>query len=169
MLVQVLYVLALTDMLLKQSAAVATGFVQEWEEWGDQIERLQREFEFLKVRMLNDTMEAANDARVKVITQVLSVNDNFERASQAIKPETEGEKAVVEHYKGVYAKMQAVFSELGMQPIKTVGEPFDVNMHEAVMRMASDLEEDVVCQEFTKGFTVGGVLVRPALVAVSTG
>jgi hypothetical protein len=42
--------------------------VQEWEEWGPQIERLHKEFEYLKIRMHNDTMEAANDARVCVRT-----------------------------------------------------------------------------------------------------
>jgi hypothetical protein len=46
-------------------------FMQEWEEWGPQIERLHKEFEYLKIRMHNDTMEAANDARVCVHTTII--------------------------------------------------------------------------------------------------
>lgn len=74
------------------------------------------------------------------------------------------------HYAGVYQVMQDVFQELGVTEVPTVGTPFDYNLHEAVMRQASDEhEEDVVCQEFAKGFMVGDKLIRPAMVAVSAG
>mmetsp|Transcript_16895 Transcript_16895/g.23909 ORF Transcript_16895/g.23909 Transcript_16895/m.23909 type:complete len:246 (+) Transcript_16895:26-763(+) len=142
---------------------------KEWEEWGPQIERLEREFENVRARMLNDTMEASTSAKVKVLKEILAVSDNFMRASQAISPSTEGEIAVVDYYKSIYEEMQAVFVALGMKPIATVGEPFDYNLHEAVMRQSSEFDEDIVCLELTKGFMVGEELIRPAMVAVSTG
>ncbi|KAG5190456.1 heat shock protein GrpE [Tribonema minus] len=154
----------------EEIAAANAEADKEWEEWGPQIQRLETEFTFLKQRMLNDTMEAGNEAKVKALKAILTVNDNFERASQAIKAQTDGEKAVVAYYKGVYNAMHTVFKELGMEPVPTVGHPFDYNLHEAVMRQPSaEHEEDLVSQEFTKGFTVGGTLIRPAMVAVSSG
>ncbi|CAM9405768.1 unnamed protein product [Chrysoparadoxa australica] len=139
------------DTLIDKTDAAKAEADAEWEEWGGQITRLQGEFTVLKQRTLNDTMEAATDAKVKVLKELLPISDNFERASASIIPETPGEKAVTDYFDGLRKMLLDEFESLGMTPVPTVGEPFDYNMHEAVMREPSDLEEDTVTKEFQKG------------------
>ncbi|CAM9542887.1 unnamed protein product [Heterosigma akashiwo] len=140
----------------------------EWAEWGEQIEKVRRDMAFVRERSLNETTAARANAAVAVLKEALPVADNFDRARESLPVETEGERAVQAQYEALYGEMAAAFEALGMVPIETVGQPFDYNFHEAVMQMPSDeYAEDVVCQEFQKGYRVGDQCIRPAMVAVT--
>ncbi|CAM9202303.1 unnamed protein product [Discosporangium mesarthrocarpum] len=93
---------------------------KEVEEWGPQIQRVQNEFNFLKSRMLNASLEAADQGKVAALRQVLEVSDNFERAATAIKPETDGERAVVEYYQEVHESMMKGCMDLGLEEVETI-------------------------------------------------
>mmetsp|Transcript_11523 Transcript_11523/g.15041 ORF Transcript_11523/g.15041 Transcript_11523/m.15041 type:complete len:264 (+) Transcript_11523:182-973(+) len=143
---------------------------KEWEEWGSQIERVQNEMKNIRARSLNDTMAARDDAKVKVLKEAVLVADNFERAKMSIKPETDEEKAVAAQYDAIFQNMEKAFEQLGMTTMETLGQPFDPNFHEAVMSSPSDeYDEDLICQEFQKGYVLGETCIRPAMVVVSLG
>ena len=138
------------------------------EEWGEQMTRLKNEYDFIKARSFNETRDAGDVATVKVIKEVLGVVDNFNRAFGAIKYETDEGKAVEDEFRTVYDDIEALFKELGVEEVETLGAEFDYECHEAITQMPSaDYEEGIVCQEFQKGYKLKETLIRPAMVAVA--
>jgi len=73
-------------------------------------------------------------------------------------------------YEQVNEKMADTFKSYGVEVVETVGKEFDYSCHDAIMRQpGSGFEEGVVCSEFQKGYKLGELLIRPAMVAVSAG
>ena len=103
-----------------------------------------------------------------MLEELIPLIDNFEAAKQFIKPESEGEKKIEGAYQALYKQMTELFRKMGIEAVPTVGHPFDPAVHEAIARVPSaDVSEDMVAQEYRKGFKVGGRLIRPATVSVS--
>jgi len=138
------------------------------EEWGPQLDALQREYTNIQQRMTEQNQEGDSDAKVRVVKGIVDLLDNFDRASGVIVSETEAEKAIESEYKAAYQDILDQFNKLGVNEVETVGLEFDYELHQAVMQMpGTDYEEGVVCQEFQKGFIMGEALIRPAMVAVA--
>ncbi|KAL3903347.1 MAG: hypothetical protein SGILL_010479, partial [Bacillariaceae sp.] len=138
------------------------------EEWGPQLEDLQREYENIRERMSSQNETGDSQAIVKVVQAVLELLDNFDRAYGVIKPETDADAAIEEEYKAAYQSILETFEKLGVTEVATVGQEFDYELHQAVMQMpGTDFEEGIVCQEFQKGFVMEETLIRPAMVAVA--
>ena len=138
------------------------------EEWASQMDRLNGEYGAVKSRAFNATRDASKKATVKVVKEVLQVMDNFERAFTSVKCESEEAKEVEACYREIHAGVEAVFLELGVTAVETVGEEFDFERHEAIMQQpGTDYEEGIVCQEFQKGYMMEDELIRPAMVAVA--
>jgi molecular chaperone GrpE len=73
-------------------------------------------------------------------------------------------------YQGLYKQLIDCLKRIGVQPMRAQGEPFDPNLHEAVMREPStEFEEDVVSEELQRGYILGERVIRHALVKVSMG
>jgi len=138
------------------------------EEWGPQLEALQREYTNIQQRMTEQNQEGDSDAKVRVVKGILDLLDNFDRASGVINAETEGEKVIESEYKAAYQDILDQFEKMGVTEVETVGKEFDYELHQAVMQMpGTEYEEGFVCQEFQKGFIMGEALIRPAMVAVA--
>jgi|ERR1712194_75891 len=138
------------------------------EEWGPQLEALQREYTNIQQRMTEQNQEGDSDAKVRVVKGILDLLDNFDRASGVIVAETEEDKVVQAEYKQAYQDILDQFEKLGVTEVETVGQEFDYELHQAVMQMpGTDYEEGYVCQELQKGFVMGEALIRPAMVAVA--
>jgi molecular chaperone GrpE len=98
------------------------------------------------------------------------VVDNFDRARQQLNPQHEEAQALHRSYQGLYKQLVDVFKQLGVSPMRVEGEPFDPNLHEAVLREPSDDHvEDVVIAELQRGYHLNGRVLRHALVKVSMG
>ena len=68
---------------------------------------------------------------------------------------------------GLYKQMVEVFKGLGVEAVPGVGQPFDPNVHEAIMREPNETMPDgTVLQEFRRGFRLGKTLLRPGMVKV---
>lgn len=68
---------------------------------------------------------------------------------------------------GLYKQMVEVFKSLGVEAVPGVGQPFDPNVHEAIMREPNDsMPDGTVLQEFRRGFKLGKTLLRPGMVKV---
>lgn len=85
-----------------------------------QVERLQKEFSLIQGRGGEAAMRGRNKGKAEAINDILGVADNFERAASAIKPETDGEKAIVEYYKGIYDTMMGCLESLGLEEVENV-------------------------------------------------
>jgi len=138
------------------------------EEWGPQLDNLQREYTNIQLRMTEQNQEGDSDAKVRVVKGILDLLDNIDRASGVIIAETEAEKVIESEYKAAYQDILNQFEILGVTEVETVGKEFDYELHQAVMQMpGTEYEEGFVCQEFQKGFIMGEALIRPAMVAVA--
>lgn len=150
----------------------------------DDLERLRGEHETLRgqyVRMAADfdnfrkrQQRDAADQRLQItcsaISAILPVVDNFERARQQLDPQGDEAQALHRSYQGLYKQLVEALKDLGVAPMRVQGEPFDPNLHEAVLREPSDeYAEDVVIEELQRGYQLETRVLRHALVKVSMG
>ncbi|CAJ2671937.1 unnamed protein product [Trifolium pratense] len=132
--------------------------------------RIGADFDNYRKRTDRDRLSLVTNAQGEVVESLLPVLDNFERAKAQIKVETEGEEKINNSYQSIYKQFIEILNSLGVEPVETVGSPFDPMLHEAIMREDSDeFEEGIILQEFRKGFKLGDRLLRPSMVKVSAG
>lgn len=132
--------------------------------------RLQADFDNFRKRSEKERLTIRSDAQGEVIESLLPMVDNFERAKQQLKPETEKEKQIDTSYQGIYKQFVEIMKGLQVAAVETVGKPFDPSVHEAIARDESEeFDEGIVSQEFRRGFILGDRLLRPAMVKVSSG
>jgi molecular chaperone GrpE len=100
--------------------------------------------------------------------ELLSVVDNFERARTQIKPQNDGEMGIHKSYQGVYKQLVDSLKRIGVSPMRSEGQQFDPNLHEAVMRQPTeDHPEGTVIEELQRGYYLGDRILRHSLVKVA--
>ena len=136
----------------------------------DQLtEALQRErADATNIRRRHDEDMASLRTRVKatVIEDLLPVIDNFERALKHV-PEDIKDHDYIKGVQGVVKQFEKTLGDMGVQRIKTVGEPFDPKLHEAVSMEEGDGEE-TVSEELQSGYKLGDDVIRHAMVRVKS-
>ncbi|MEB3279546.1 MAG: nucleotide exchange factor GrpE [Lyngbya sp.] len=135
-----------------------------------QYRRLAADFENFRKRTQKEKEDLEVQIKCNTLKKLLPVIDSFERARSHIKPQTESEMNIHKSYQGVYKQMVDSLKQLGVSAMRPEGEPFDPNLHEAVMREASDTHPDgTVIEELMRGYLLGERVLRHAMVKVSTG
>lgn len=131
-----------------------------------QFQRLQADFDNFRKRYRKEKEDLVKFAVEELISRLLPVLDNFERAlSQDAGKDS---AAFISGVEMIYRQLMQVLEQEGLQPIPTVGEIFDPQKHEAVMRVESDENpENTVVEELQRGFTLHGKVIRPAMVKVA--
>lgn len=132
-----------------------------------QLLRLQADFDNFRKRTRQEREELQWFATRKLLTDLLPVTDNFDRALSTFSAETDVEtvRAGVEM---VHRQLLTVLQGHDVVPMDTVGQPFDPNIHEAVMQEpADDRPAGIVAEEFQKGYRIGDKVLRPAMVKVT--
>ena len=136
----------------------------------DLTEALQRErADATNIRRRHDEQLASlrNVIKASVIKDLLPVIDNFERALKHT-PDELKDNDYVKGVQGVVKQFEKTLSDLGVQRIKTVGEPFDPHWHEAVSMEDGDGDQEVVSEELQSGYAIGDEVIRHAMVRVKT-
>jgi len=134
----------------------------------DQALRLSADFENFRKRTLTEKAALSDSAKFKTIESLLPVIDNFELAKGNLKVETEEALKTQAAYEQLYKQLVDIFRNLGLKVVATVGEVFDPEVHDAIMQEpTAEFEDGVVMQEFRKGFTFNGSLLRAAMVKVA--
>jgi molecular chaperone GrpE len=99
--------------------------------------------------------------------KVIEVVDNFDRALNMVEKIDDLDK-MKETFYILNKQLNESLSKLGLEQIKCVGEPFNPNLHEAVMQTQTDeYPEETVINELQKGYKLGDKVLRPAMVAVA--
>lgn len=152
---------------------------------GEKLEQLQKEYDTLRAsydaltdKFLQLTVEYENfrkrsqrekeavypDAVATTVEKFLPVVDNFERAMACETQDTEYKKGV----DLIYNSLLGVLQKLEVEAYAEVGEPFQPEIHNAVMHVEDDsLGESVISQIFEKGYKIGGRVIRHAMVQVA--
>jgi molecular chaperone GrpE len=133
----------------------------------DQFLRKSAEFENYKRRTDADRASLYSYANEKLISELLPVLDDFERALESYdqKHDAETFKKGIEL---VYEKFKKVLQKQGLKEIDSSGKPFDVNLHDAVMQQQSEAEPNTVLNTVEKGYNLNDKVLRHAKVVVST-
>ena len=135
----------------------------------DQYLRLNADFDNFRKRTLKEKENLASSAKGDFVKALLPVLDNFDLAEKNIKGSTEGEEKILTGYQNMHKQLMEILSSQGLQVVAGVGEPFDPNDHEAIMREENDeMDEDTIIEEFRKGYKIGSSLIRASMVKVST-
>ncbi|MCR6544944.1 nucleotide exchange factor GrpE [Dehalobacterium formicoaceticum] len=130
-------------------------------------QRLQADFENFRRRTRGEKEELIRYAAEGVITQLLPVLDNFERAIMAAKDGEEG-KGYLDGVEMIYRQLLQVLTNEGLEVVDAVGCAFDPNCHEAVMQIdGGEAPKDTVLEELQKGYFLKGKLIRPSMVKVA--
>ena len=133
-----------------------------------QYARLAADFDNFRKRTSKEKENLAEQVKVNVITDLLPVVDNFERARTQIKPNNDGEKAIHNSYQGVYKTLVDSLKRLGVSAMRPEGEEFDPNLHEAMLREATDEHpEGTVIEQLMRGYLLGEKVLRHAMVKVA--
>lgn len=134
----------------------------------DLTDALQRErADAMNVRRRSEEERAkmANFYKSLVVRELLATIDNFERALKHIPKELEKD-AYIKGIQGVVKQFEDALTKIGVKRIKTVGEPFDPNYHEAVSMEDGDGNHEVVSEELQAGYIIGDEVLRHAMVKV---
>ena len=138
---------------------------KEIKELIDNLKRLQAEFENYKKRVKKDTEALKNYERVELVKSLLPVLDSFELAIKNSRN--------LEHFKKgvelIYAQLHTILENIGLREIKTIGEKFNPEVHEALLLEESDKEKGIIIEELQKGYTLNNIVLRTAKVKVSKG
>ena len=143
---------------------------KEHETLKSQHVRIAADFENFRKRQSRDQDDLKIQLVSNALTAILPIVDNFERARQQLKPESEEAQALHRSYQGLYKQLVEVLKQQGVAPMRVVGQQFDPSLHEAVLREPSEeFNEDFIVEELQRGYHLEGKVLRHALVKVSMG
>jgi len=129
-----------------------------------QMLRLRADFDNFRRRSAKEREELAAVVTQGILTDMLPLLDNFERALSAEGSDLDSFRAGVSM---IYKQMQEALAKNGLEVIDTKDKKFDPNFHQAVMRVQDpEKEDDTIEQELQKGYMVKGRVIRPSMVQV---
>ena len=130
----------------------------------ERILRLQADFENFRRRTVKEKEELSAVVTQGLLTDMLPILDNFERAMSAEATDAEAFRKGVDM---IFTQFGEALAKNGLEHIEVAGQKFDPNFHQAVMRVENpDLEDGTIAQELQKGYTVKGRVIRPSMVQV---
>lgn len=133
----------------------------ERDQYLDSLRRLKAEFDNSRKRQERERARILESASEKLVQELLPVLDNLDRALESEGDIRGGVRATRE-------QLAEVLANEGLLPVASDGQPFDPNVHEAVMGQPSeDHEEGTVLQTFQRGYLLNGRAIRPAKVVVA--
>lgn len=135
----------------------------------DLTDALQRErADAQNIRRRHDEQIAGLKTLVKsqVVEELLPVIDNFERALGHVPKELKNND-YVKGVQGVVKQFEKTLQEIGVERIKTVGEPFDPQLHEAIGMDDGNGDQEIVTAEMQAGYQLGDQVIRHAMVKVA--
>ncbi len=137
------------------------------EELTDRVARQMAEFDNFRKRTEREKSQMYEVGAKDIIEKILPIVDSFERGLAAV---AEDQKAdpFVDGMDKVYKQLITTLESAGVTPIEAVGKPFDPEFHNAVMHIDDEsLEENIVVEEFQKGYMYRDSVVRHSMVKVA--
>jgi len=143
----------------------ADALEAQLKEKNDRILRLQADFENFRRRTAKEKEELAAVITQNMLGDLLPLLDNFERAMAVEQTDGEAFRKGVEM---IFTQLKEVLNKNGLEHIEAEGQPFDPNVHRAVMRVENpDVSDGTVTQVLQKGYRAKGRVIRPAMVQVA--
>ena len=149
------------------AAALEAAKAEASANW-DKYLRERAEMENYKKRIERTYADLSKRSRKELILKFLTPIDNLDRAL-AFDPDKVDTQGLTKGLQMVHAQFKDLLTSEGVTEIKTVGEQFDPNFHEAIAtESAADLPENQIVAEIQKGYRIGEEMLRPARVKVAS-
>ena len=131
----------------------------------DTFLREKAELENLKKRLIKEKEDFVQFANERLLKELIQIEDNLERALEVPKATLDSLKEGVEM---IQKQFTAFLKNQKVEPIEALGKPFDPNLHEVLNQQESEeYEENTVIQEYSKGYTLNGRILRSAKVVIA--
>ena len=146
---------------------------EELETLKDKLARTFAEMENQRRRFEKEKEDAYEYGGYSFAKEALNLLDNLERSKAVLEnddklKDTEALKKIIEHLDIINNDMLSIFKKNNIDPIKSINEKLDPNLHQAMMEVEDDTKEPgTIVQEIQKGFMMKDRLLRPSLVGVS--
>lgn len=154
-----------SEVIQKELQAVIEKKNEEIAAMDDRYKRLVAEYDNFKKRTVKEKEAIYTGSVCDVVTEILPILDNLDRALAAFENKESGE------YKGVEMISKQtldIFAKIGVEEIKAVGETFDPEKHNAVMHVDDDsVGDNIVVEEFQKGYSFKDKVIRYSMVKVA--
>jgi molecular chaperone GrpE len=148
------------------SSPELTELQKQRDEIYDRLLRTSAEFDNYRKRIDRERQQANESAAASLISELLPVVDDFERALNA--DLGKGGEAYRQGIELIYKQLVEVLRKRGVRPIEALGSDFDPHIHQAVSyEPAEDRRDGEVIEEFRRGYMLGDRLLRPAMVKVA--
>ena len=134
---------------------------EKYDELNNTHLRLHAEFDNYRKRTLKEKMEIIKAGGEKVLTEIIPLIDDFERALDTVQ-NAHDKKAIVEGMELIYAKFVNFINQQGVKEIETIGEPFDSDKFEAVttIPVQDESQKDMVVDCIQKGYILNDKILR---------
>jgi molecular chaperone GrpE len=149
--------IALLLVELRDSRSEASSYL-------DDLRRVAADFDNFRKRTTREQHSTVERAAERVVMSMLPVLDSLDAALQ-IEAQTETEEKLLGGMRGTQAQLMDVLAKEGLEAVPTWGEPFDPEIHEAVMSSGAG-SNLIVSQELRRGYRLRGKVLRAALVAL---
>ena len=146
---------------------------EEVETLKDKLARTFAEMENQRRRFEKEKEDAYEYGGYSFAKEALNLLDNLERSKAVLEndeklKETDALKKIIEHLDIINNDMLSIFKKNNIEPVKSINEKLDPNLHQAMMEIEDDTKEPgTIVQEIQKGFMMKDRLLRPSLVGVS--
>lgn len=137
------------------------------DELTDRLTRQMAEFDNFRKRTEKEKAQMYEIGAKDIIEKILPIVDNFERGLSSV-PEEEKATPFAEGMEKIYKQLMTTLEGIGVKPIEAVGQEFNPDFHNAVMHVEDEeLGENVIAEEFQKGYTYRDSVVRHSMVKVA--
>ena len=144
--------------------------IEERDSLQDRLLRRQAEFENYRKRADRERNEYVQSASAELVRELLNVLDSFDLAIRNASSEGSAGEDMLRGLDLVYKQFLDTLGRFGLKAIEAKGQTFDPNFHQAISTVPSDdVPENTVVEEFRRGYTLNGKLLRAAMVSVSAG
>ena len=146
-----------------ENANLADDLENKFNELNDSFLRLHAEYDNYRKRTMKEKADLIKTGGEKVILGVLPIVDDFERALNNISEEES------EGFNLIYNKFKAFLTQNGVKEIEAIGQPFDVDLHEAITTIPAqdESQKDIIVDCIQKGYTLNDKVIRFAKVIVA--
>ncbi|MCX6268458.1 MAG: nucleotide exchange factor GrpE [Bacteroidetes bacterium] len=142
----------------------------QYAELNDKYLRLYSDFDNFRKRTLKEKIELSKYASADIIIKLLPVLDDFERAIKAFDTSAESGQALKDGMVLIFNKFLSTLNQQGLEQMRTAGESFDTDFHEAITNIPAPKPEQKgkIVDELEKGYLLNGKVIRYAKVVVGS-
>lgn len=144
---------------------IAEELAQENDLLNQSLLRERADVENVRRRAEAEKLSMSSYYKANVVKELLPVVDNFERALKSLPKDLEGND-YIKGIQSILKQFEQTLIKLGVERIKTVGEEFNPELHEAVTMEEGDGKKEIVSEELQSGYRLGDTVIRHAMVRV---